>query len=258
MTTKETAPQLTPSLEDYLETIFELVRDRRVARVRDIAKARGVRAGSVTSALHRLSDLGLIRYEQREYIDLTPAGSKAALRVLSRHRLLTNFFEDVLNMARASAERDACAIEHHLSDEAMDRLTRLFEFMRSCPNSAMDFLDRFHRCARVNPELPTCDLACGLPHPEEHDPQPAFAAVADLGPGEAASVVQVKAQGEVRQGLLDMGFLPDVVLRVERVDPVASTFWIRIGSALLPLSRDQAELVKIVRLEAEQGGDDRP
>lgn len=31
MTTKETAAQLTPSLEDYLETIFELVRDRRVA-----------------------------------------------------------------------------------------------------------------------------------------------------------------------------------------------------------------------------------
>jgi DtxR family transcriptional regulator, Mn-dependent transcriptional regulator len=258
MTTTETAPQLTPSLEDYLETIFELVRDRRVARVRDIAKARNVRAGSVTSALHRLSDLGLIRYEQREYIDLTPAGSKAALRVLSRHRLLTSFFEDILNMATVDADRDACAIEHHLSDEAMDRLTRLFEFLRSCPNSSTEFLERFHHCARVNPELPTCNLACGLPHPEEHNPQPAFAALADLVPGESGSIVQVKAHGEDRQGLLDMGFLPDVVLRVERVDPVAATFWIRIGSGQLSIRRDQAELVKIVRVDTAQGGEDRP
>ncbi len=258
MTTKETAPQLTPSLEDYLETIFELVRDRRVARVRDIAKARDVKAGSVTSALHRLSDLGLIRYEQREYIDLTPTGSKAALRVLSRHRLLTSFFEDILNMATVDADRDACAIEHHLSDEAMDRLTRFFEFMRSCPNGSTDFLDRFHSCARVNPELPTCNLACGLPHPEENDPQPAFASVADLDPGESGSIVQVKAHGEVRQGLLDMGLLPDVILYVDRVDLVESTVWIRIGAAQLSVSRDQAELVKIVRVGAEQGDDARP
>jgi DtxR family Mn-dependent transcriptional regulator len=258
MTAQKPAPQLTSSLEDYLETIFELVRDRRVARVRDIAKARNVRAGSVTAALHRLSDLGLIRYERREYIDLTPAGSEAALRVLSRHRLLTSFFKDVLNMAPSDAERDACAMEHHLSDEGMDRLTRFFEFMGSCPNSPADFLDRFHRCARVNPEQPTCGRECGLSLPNEPDSQPAFASAADLRPGESGSVVQVKAHGEARQRLLDMGLFPDVVLRVDRVDGVDDVYWMRMGAAQLPLSRGQAELVKIVRVAVGSGDDHRP
>lgn len=258
MTDDVNTPALTPSLEDYLETIFELVRDRRVARVRDIARARDVKAGSVTSALHRLADMGLIRYEQREYIDLTPTGSKAALRVLSRHHLLTSFFEHVLNMDGADAERDACAMEHHLSDEAMDRLTRLFEFMRSCPNSPPDFLERFHRCARVNPEEPTCNLACGLPVAGAADPNPPFAAVADLAPGEAGRIVQVKTRGAERQGLLDQGLLPDVVLHLDRVDPSDGVVWVRVGSAQLALSPKQSRLIKIAPVTADPDGDDEP
>ena len=87
---------LSSSLEDYLETVFELVRDRKVARVKDIAKARGVRAASVTPAMHRLAHLGLIDYAEREYIVLTPAGEKMARRVYARHRVLQRFFREVL------------------------------------------------------------------------------------------------------------------------------------------------------------------
>ena len=35
--------ELTGSLEDYLETVYLLIQERRVARVRDIARARSVR-----------------------------------------------------------------------------------------------------------------------------------------------------------------------------------------------------------------------
>ena len=50
--------RLTGSLEDYLETIYLLIRDRKVARVKDIAEARDVRMASVTPAMRRLAELG--------------------------------------------------------------------------------------------------------------------------------------------------------------------------------------------------------
>ena len=65
---------LSGSLEDYLETIYELVRDKKLARVKDIANRRGVRSASVTPAMKRLAELGLIEYVEREYIDLSEDG----------------------------------------------------------------------------------------------------------------------------------------------------------------------------------------
>src|SRR4051812_14273121 len=98
-----THPQISSSLEDYLETIYLLVQESGFARVKEIAKARAVKAASVSIALRRLAELDLVRYERREYVALTPAGEKLGRRVFSRHRLLTRFFEDVLQMPAEAA-----------------------------------------------------------------------------------------------------------------------------------------------------------
>ena len=99
MTNEASTSSLTASLEDYLETIYRLVREKRFARVRDIAQARGVKAGSVSPAMKRLAELGLIAYQQREYIGLTAEGERAARRIYARHQLLTSFFHDLLKRA---------------------------------------------------------------------------------------------------------------------------------------------------------------
>ena len=66
--------RLTPSLEDYLETILLLVRRDRVARVRDIAGHMGVAMSSVTAALKSLSKRKLVNYDPYEVITLTASG----------------------------------------------------------------------------------------------------------------------------------------------------------------------------------------
>ena len=71
---------LTPSLEDYLETIYLLQQGTSEARVRDIATARDVKASSVSPALKRLADMGYLSYIQRESIRLTETGKIAARR----------------------------------------------------------------------------------------------------------------------------------------------------------------------------------
>ena len=135
---KAVPASMSPPLEDYLETIYLLVQEHGFARVRDIARARDVKAATVSVALRKLADAGLADYERREYTRLTPKGERAARRILARHRLLTRFFEEVLRMSPGAANQQACAMEHVLTDEAADRMVRFFEFLGKLPLGGRD------------------------------------------------------------------------------------------------------------------------
>ncbi len=229
---------LTAALEDYIETIFELVRKRGVARVRDIADAREVKPGSVTPALKRLGELGLIDYEKNEFVRLTAKGERAAQRVLSRHRLMVEFLEKVLHLDSETANRDACAMEHHLSDLTVDRLASLFEFMQSCPDQMPPFLVNFHHQLDhgVMPQVEReCRHRCDFQSMEERTMP-----LSQLRPGNAAVVRQVKAGGALRQRLLDMGVLPGTELRIERTAPGGDPIWISLQGYQLSLRRQEA------------------
>lgn len=244
---KQLTPSLlTPSLEDYLETIYEVIRERKVARVRDIAKARNVKSSSVTPAMKRLADLGYITYERREYIGLTPTGEEAARKVLSRHQILTSFLGEVLQMSPEAAESDACAMEHHISDEAMDRMVRFFEFMRSCPNTEPDFLKRFHECSQVHQNGPQCPERCTLSNDDQRHKE-STVSLAELKPGETGRVRQVNALGAVRQRLLDMGVLPDALIRVERVAPAGDPIWVKLRGYQISLRMNEAKAVLVAQ-----------
>jgi DtxR family Mn-dependent transcriptional regulator len=239
---------LTRSLEDYLETIYELVRQNRYARVRDIARARDVKAGSVSPAMRRLADLGLIEYHQREYIGLTPEGEEEGRRIFARHQVLTRFFTDFLQLPADVAREDACSMEHSLSDGAMDRLVRLFEFLSVCPDARSDFLDRFHHCPVVQDDAAACDRPCDAPHRNRHateDGRP-VRRLSDVAAGERAVVRQVDAHGELRQRLLDKGVLPESRLRVVALPPAADGVRVQLGGFELTLDADEAAAVRVV------------
>ena len=241
MTAASQTMPLTAALEDYLETIFELIQDRMVARVRDIAKARQVKPGSVTPALKRLQELGLIDYEQREFIRLTPDGEREARRVMARHRILVDFLTQVLGLDPASADSDACSMEHHLSDQTMDRLVRLFEFMQTCPDHTPPFLQEFHRLLQDPSGRSTQACTdCGQRHECSHIDDEIIP-LTELAPGQDAAVRQVSAEGAIRQRLLDMGMLPGAPIRVERAAPSGSPIWITLHSYQLSLRKQEAE-----------------
>ncbi len=247
VTEQKPSPALTHALEDYLETIYELVRENKLARVKDIAGARGVRSASVTPAMKRLADMGLIRYEQREYIDLTPEGEVEARRIFSRHQVLTRFFTQFLGVEAEQAEGDACAMEHSLSSRSMSGLVRLFEFLDNCPAGAR-FVEQFHECPLVNEGLSVCPEDCpgkaGEAAAGAMDERPT--SLECLAPGDQGRVTQVGGQGAVRQRILDMGILPGVEVRVERMAPAGDPIWIRIGGFQLSLRRAEAESIQVL------------
>ena len=240
---------LSESLEDYMETIFELVRDNKLARIKDIAKARDVRSASVIPAMRRLSDMGLITYEKREYIDLTPAGERVARRVYARHRLLTRFFRDILGIPHDAAQKDACALEHSLSDEGMDHIVRFFEFIQSCPEGG-DVIARLQTCALVNSDHKQCTGGCSLHDTGRVAQHEKLKTLKQVKPGESCNVVRISGKGAIRQRILDMGLLPGINIYVERLSPAGDPMWIKFQGSQLSLRLKEAEMVLVDPEEA--------
>ena len=112
---------MTQSLEDYLESIYILIKDGRSACVRDVAKLLSVKMPSVVKAIHELKKLGLVTQEPYSAIELTTKGRRVAKLVLNRHTLLRTFLEK-LGVSRRTADKDACLMEHILSAETIDRI----------------------------------------------------------------------------------------------------------------------------------------
>jgi len=127
------AMQLTQSREDYLETIYELIKENTVARVKDIAAKLNVRKPSVHSAINELKKHGLVEQEPYGYVTLTELGMEEAKKVVRRHEILREFLL-LLDVPSDVAERDACAMEHLLSQETYDAIEKFSAKKRKLKN----------------------------------------------------------------------------------------------------------------------------
>ena len=114
-------PTMTKSLEDYIETIYVLIKEKGAARVRDVAADLKVKMPSVVKAMAELKKLELVIQEPYGDIELTAKGRKVATGVLTRHTILKAFLLK-LGVTEQVADNDACLMEHILSAQTMDRI----------------------------------------------------------------------------------------------------------------------------------------
>lgn len=136
---------LSNSLEDYLEIILELENRNKVARVKDIAEGMGVLQGSVTGALRKLGERGLINYEPYNYITLTSEGKTIAEEIARRHEVIKQFLSDILQLDGEAAEANACRMEHAMDMDAIDRLVQFIDYINKCPRTDTDWIESFKR-----------------------------------------------------------------------------------------------------------------
>jgi DtxR family Mn-dependent transcriptional regulator len=115
---------MTPSLEDYLESVYLLVEEKKVARVKDVAEKLGVKKPSVINAVRELESRGFLNHEKYGYIDLTDTGGVKAREILKKHVMLKRFLLELIGVSEENAEKDACRIEHYLSDETLEKLEK--------------------------------------------------------------------------------------------------------------------------------------
>ncbi len=117
--------KLTQSLEDYLETIYLIIDEKKVARVKDISERMNVKKPSVINALKELQARNLVDHQKYSYVELTEAGDKKAREIYGRHVLLEKFLVNVLGVSERIARVDGCKLEHILSQETLERIEEM-------------------------------------------------------------------------------------------------------------------------------------
>jgi DtxR family Mn-dependent transcriptional regulator len=150
----------TASMEDYLESIIMLREGKKAVRVSQMSQALGVKMPSVTIALKKLSDEGLVEHQRYGRVQLTPEGEKLALDVFRRHEALRRFLEEILSVDAETAADDACKMEHAVSPLTQERLAKFIEFVLSRPKVQPYWLKMFERYADSGEPPDGCPERC--------------------------------------------------------------------------------------------------
>jgi DtxR family Mn-dependent transcriptional regulator len=114
------------TVENYLKAIYHaqtrLGDDRVLVPMGQLSAALGVVPGTATSMVKTLADADLVVYEPYSGVRLSPAGTKLAVAVLRRHRLVELFLVRVMGMSWAEVHDEAEQLEHAVSDRLIERI----------------------------------------------------------------------------------------------------------------------------------------
>jgi DtxR family Mn-dependent transcriptional regulator len=135
--------ELSSSLEDYLEAIYNVIKVKTAARATDIAKKLNVANSSVTNALQILVKRGLVNHAPYDIITLTPEGSEIAKQIAWKHEVFRNFFTTVLAIDPDTANKCACSIEHIIPNEVVERFVKYLDFERQCKYGGKKWVEGF-------------------------------------------------------------------------------------------------------------------
>ena len=113
--------KLYASGEDYLEDVLVLQKEKGMVRSVDVARHLEVTKPSVCHAVATLRDGGFLTMDSDYFLHLTDVGRKVAEQIYEKHRFFTERLIEA-GVDPETAERDACRIEHVISDESFRRL----------------------------------------------------------------------------------------------------------------------------------------
>lgn len=154
-----TRDDLSDSLENYLEVIFDLEKTNKVARAKEIAERLDLQRGSVTGGLKTLSDKGYINYAPYSFITLTDKGKRVARDITHRHAVIREFLVKVLRIDDEIAEDTACKMEHAIDPQTIERLVCFIEYIFTCPRAGEQWLRSFYNyCAEGNRTQDDCQV----------------------------------------------------------------------------------------------------
>ena len=111
------------AIENYLETIYILSQQQNEVHAIDICSYLSYSRPTVSIVLRQMREHGLVTVNEDNHIFLTEEGHRIASRIFERHEVLTQMLTQ-LGVSHETAVRDACKIEHDLSDETFEAIKR--------------------------------------------------------------------------------------------------------------------------------------
>ncbi len=126
--------QLSESLQDYLEAIFVVLKDKPVCRITDIQKILHFSKPSIVNAVSILKEKKLIDKQKYGYITLTDIGKKEASNIYYKHIAIKELLINLFDFDKESANALACEIEHHFCKKTVQIMKTMTENIKKHPN----------------------------------------------------------------------------------------------------------------------------
>ena len=118
--------QLHASGEDYLEAILVLKRKKGMVRSVDVARHLEVSKPSVCHAVATLKEGGFLTMDEDSFLHLTDVGQEVAEQTYEKHCFFTRQLV-AAGVDPQTAEREACRMEHTISQESCELLNGAVE-----------------------------------------------------------------------------------------------------------------------------------
>ncbi|MDE0083115.1 MAG: metal-dependent transcriptional regulator [Gammaproteobacteria bacterium] len=118
---------LSRSVEDYLKAIYSLSEFGHAASTSDVAEALDVQPASVSGMIKRLAESGYVEHLRYRGVRLSASGTREALRIIRRHRVLETYLARRLGYSWDVVHEEAERLEHAASDELIDRMAAALE-----------------------------------------------------------------------------------------------------------------------------------
>jgi DtxR family Mn-dependent transcriptional regulator len=215
------AARVTPTIEEYLESIYNMAMEGDTVIGARLAERFRVSAPTVTETLKRMVRDGLVAMDDRRQITLTPRGIELAEAVLRRHRLTERFLVDMLGMQWHQVHEEACRLEHHISGAVEERVVAALDHPTTCPHG--------------NP------IPGYVPNAREYLSDNGAIRLLNLPAGHDARILLVSEVVEDEEALIsylhDRGLMPSTTVRLQR-SPAAddTTVDLEVGPQREPVS----------------------
>lgn len=215
------SPDLTPSVEDYLKAIFALSERGDPATTSAIAQALSVQPASVTGMVKRLAEAEYLEHVPYHGVRLTTLGTREALRVVRRHRILETYLKERLGYPWEEVHPEAERLEHAASDELIERMAAALEHPSHDPHGA---------------PIPTRGGEI-----EASD----FATLAEAEVGSVVEIAAVRDESPGRlQAMEESGLVPGALLRILHRDPYDGVITVERRSPVSDSSEVGRELAR--------------
>ena len=112
--------------EDYLEAVLVLQKKIGMVRSVDLARHMGYSKPSISHAVSVLKKGDYLTMDNEGFLHLTNLGKVIAEKIYEKHLFLTGMLVGA-GVSKEVAERDACKMEHVISDESFQKLKETFK-----------------------------------------------------------------------------------------------------------------------------------
>ncbi len=135
--------ELTHSSVHHLMAIFDLRKTQGYARSVDVANYLNISMGSTSITLNKLEKKGLIKKENKKFLELSIDAHELIKEILSVRKALKLFYNEILHLPEELAEEEACKSEHLFNRETAEKLISFIGLLLSNDPASKKFREKF-------------------------------------------------------------------------------------------------------------------